>query len=67
MAHTVGGVAVVYALGVPVLAAQTQVSINRALAISAVYLPGDAVKVVLASVVTAAVVRGYPRVLAQDR
>ncbi len=67
VAHTVGGVAVVYALGVPMLAVQTQVSISRALAISAVYLPGDAVKVVVASVVTAAVVRGYPRVLAQDR
>ena len=46
------------------LAARTHVSFGTALAGSAVYLPGDTVKVVVAAVITAAVVRGYPKAIA---
>ena len=45
LANVVGGIAVVYALGVPVLAWRGDLSLAAAAAGSAVYLPGDLVKV----------------------
>lgn len=63
-ANAIGGIAAIYAFGVPVLAARTHVSLGKALTGSAVYLPGDTIKVVVAAVVTAAVVRGYPKAIA---
>jgi biotin transport system substrate-specific component len=63
LANLLGGIAVVYACGVPVLALRTHVSLWAALTGTAVYLPGDVIKVAVAGVVTAAVVRGYPGVV----
>jgi biotin transport system substrate-specific component len=59
-ATVVGGVLVVYAVGIPVLAAVTGTSLGSALWASWVFLPGDAVKVVLTALVTVSVVRAYP-------
>lgn len=61
VANVVGGVGVVYLVGIPVLAAVTDTSgLVATLVSSAVFLPGDAVKVVVATVVAAGVHRGYP-------
>lgn len=54
---------VVYAVGVPVMAAKLGVSIGVALGYNAVYVPFDAVKVVLAAVVAVAVHRAFPDLL----
>jgi len=59
----VGGIGVVYAIGVPVLQAVTGISWGTALLTGAVvFLPGDAVKAIVATVVAAGVHRGYPAV-----
>lgn len=63
LANVVGGIAVVYALGVPVLAWRGDLSLAAAAAGSAVYLPGDLVKVAISAVVTAAMLRGYPGIV----
>lgn len=63
LANAVGGIGVVYALGVPVQAAVTGTSSLLAVAVAAaVFLPGDLVKVVVATTVAAGVHRGYPGV-----
>jgi biotin transport system substrate-specific component len=57
----IGGIGVVYAIGIPVQAYILGTSGVVATAISAAaYLPGDALKVVVATVVAAAVHRAYP-------
>lgn len=60
LANVVGGVGVVYLIGVPVQSAITHLSLGHTLALSAVFLPGDLAKAVVATLVTAAVHRGYP-------
>lgn len=57
------GSLVVYAIGVPVLAARIGVSLAEGLAINTAFLPFDAVKVVLAAVVASAVHRAFPDLL----
>jgi biotin transport system substrate-specific component len=59
-ANVVGGICVVYALGIPVQALVTQTSVPIAAVGALAFLPGDVIKAVLAAVVTAAVHRGYP-------
>ena len=61
-ANVIGGIAVVYLIGVPVMAWLGHYTLARALTLSTVFLPGDLLKAVLAAVVTAAVGRGYPAV-----
>lgn len=63
LANAVGGIAVVYALGVPVLAWRGGLSLAAAATGSAVYLPGDLIKVTVSAVVTSAVLRGYPGIV----
>jgi biotin transport system substrate-specific component len=63
LANVVGGMAVVYAFGIPVMALIGGLTVTKATALSAVYLPGDLIKVAIASVVTAGVLRGYPGIL----
>lgn len=63
LANLVGGIAVVYALGVPVLAWRTDVSLATAALGSALFLPGDVIKAVVSAVVTAGVMRGYPGIV----
>lgn len=62
-ANVVGGIVVVYLIGVPVLQAVTGIAWEKALLTGAVvFLPGDAVKAIVATVVAAGVHRGYPAV-----
>lgn len=60
LANAVGGIAVVYAVGVPVQAWLAGVPLTVALAGVWVFLPGDLLKVAVAAVVATAVHRGYP-------
>ncbi len=60
VAAVVGGVAVVYAVGVPVLAWRAQLPFTKALAANWAFLPGDLAKAVVAAVVARGVERGYP-------
>ena len=60
VANAVGGIAVVYAMGIPVLAAVTDVTLTTALRSSWIFLPGDLIKVVVAAVIALGVHRGYP-------
>jgi biotin transport system substrate-specific component len=63
LANVVGGIAVVYAIGIPVTALVTGTSGLVATAAAAVaFLPGDVLKVVLATAVAAAVHRAVPEV-----
>jgi biotin transport system substrate-specific component len=57
-ANLLGGVAVLYACGVPVLAAMTG-SIEAVLG-SAIFLPGDILKAAIAASIALFVKRGYP-------
>ena len=60
-ANVVGGIAVVYAVGIPVQAAVLGTSSVVSTAVAAgVFLPGDALKAVVATVVAAGVHRAYP-------
>ncbi|MEP7194855.1 MAG: biotin transporter BioY [Actinomycetota bacterium] len=60
LANVLGGIGVVYLVGVPVQAAITHTSVWVAAVSSLAFLPGDALKVVIATVVASAVHRGYP-------
>ena len=64
LANVVGGIGVVYLVGIPVQAALTDTSVLVAATTSLVFLPGDALKVVFATVVASAVHRGYPGITA---
>jgi len=64
-ANLVGGIGAVYLLGIPVQAAVLGTSGLVATALSAtMFLPGDLVKVVIATAVASAVHRGYPGITA---
>lgn len=57
----VGGILVVYTFGIPLQALITQLPLAQTALTSAVFLPGDIVKVVVATVITLALWRAYPR------
>ena len=62
-ANVVGGILVVYLVGIPVQAAVTGTSTLLATAVTAlVFLPGDLLKALVATSVAAGVHRGYPAV-----
>ncbi len=63
LACLVGGIAVVYACGVPGVALVSDVSLVTAALASLAFLPGDLLKAVLAVAVARSVRRAYPRVL----
>ena len=62
-ANALGGIGVVYALGIPGVVWLGDVSWAKAFTGSLVFVPGDLVKVAVATVVTLAVLRGYPSVV----
>lgn len=65
LANVVGGIGAVYLIGIPVQAAVLGTSGLVATALSsALFLPGDLIKVVLATAVASAVHRGYPGITA---
>lgn len=55
-----GGIVVVYAFGIPWLATVGDLTLAQAAIGSAVFLPGDLVKAILAAVIAGIVRRGYP-------
>lgn len=56
-----GGIAVVYLFGIPVMAAITGMQFDAAVVASAIYLPGDLIKVAIATLITLALWRAYPK------
>lgn len=63
-AAILGGIFVVHAFGIPVLAWQANMSLPQAAAVSAVFLPGDLIKAVIAGFVVDAVRRAMPSAFA---
>ncbi|MDN5724368.1 MAG: biotin transporter BioY [Propionibacteriales bacterium] len=57
----VGGILVVYAVGIPVQSAVTRLPLAETALTSMVFLPGDLVKAALTTVIVTTLVRGYPR------
>jgi len=67
LACVVGGIGVVYAVGVPVLAWRADLDLRAAVVTGAlVFLPGDLLKAAVAAVVASGVHRAYPA-LAEER
>lgn len=64
VASIVGGILVIYAIGIPVLAVAADMGLSRAGAASAAFLPGDLIKVVVAGFITEAVFRSAPQAIA---
>jgi biotin transport system substrate-specific component len=62
-ANLLGGVAVVYALGIPAQAWRTDVPVPETAVLAAAFLPGDVVKAVLATAVAVGVHRAMPTLL----
>lgn len=61
LANVVGGMVVIYAIGVPVLAAVNDLPLRTAISVGALpFLVGDVVKAVLAAVIAVQVRRSYP-------
>jgi biotin transport system substrate-specific component len=60
LANVVGGMGAVYLVGIPIQAAITGTSLWVAATSSLVFVPGDSLKVVIATAVASAVHRGYP-------
>jgi biotin transport system substrate-specific component len=56
-----GGIGVIYAIGIPVMAANLQVDLATATGYSSPYLIGDAIKVALTTIIAAALYRAYPK------
>lgn len=57
----VGGIGVVYAFGVPVQSLVTGLPLGPTALSSAVYLPGDVLKIVVATLIALTLWRAYPR------
>ena len=60
----VGGIAAVYAFGIPIQAAVTGTAVSEAAIASLVFLPGDLVKVAIATAVTLTLWKAYPKAFA---
>lgn len=60
LACAVGGIAIVYALGIPWLAAVTGMGLSRAAVGSLTFVPGDLLKAIVAALVARNVERAYP-------
>jgi biotin transport system substrate-specific component len=60
VAAVLGGIVVVYLVGIPVLAWRTGLPITTAITANWAFVPGDLAKAVVAAVVARGVERGYP-------
>lgn len=67
LATAVGGVLCVYLIGIPWQAIRTETPLWTAIAGSGIYLPGDAIKVVVTALTAKQVHRAYPGLLAAPR
>jgi biotin transport system substrate-specific component len=56
-----GGIGVVYAFGIPVQSFVARLPLGETLLQSSIFVPGDLVKVVFATVITMTLARAYPR------
>ena len=65
LAIVIGGIGVLYAIGVPATAWRADISLAAALSGSALFLVGDLAKAVIATLVAEAVHRAYPGLLPQ--
>ncbi len=63
LAALIGGVGVVYLFGIPGVAIMADLPLMKAAIGSAVYIPGDLIKVAITAVVAETVARGLPRAL----
>jgi biotin transport system substrate-specific component len=61
LAMVVGGILVIYAFGLPVQSLVTRLSLPQTAVASLVFVPGDLVKAVLATVTVSTLLRAYPR------
>lgn len=57
----VGGVPVIYAFGIPMQSLVTRLPLGDTIIQSMAFLPGDAVKAVIATLITMTLVKAYPR------
>jgi biotin transport system substrate-specific component len=57
----VGGALAVYAVGIPVQALVTRLPLGKTALATTVFLPGDVLKAVVATIITMALWRAYPR------
>ena len=64
LANVIGGVLVVYAIGIPWLAVVANMELGKALAGSSIFIPGDVIKAIIASAVALIVKRSYPLIRA---
>ncbi|RBW70882.1 biotin transporter BioY [Bacillus taeanensis] len=58
--NVIGGIILVYLIGVPYMAMMLDLPLIEATAISSVYIPGDIVKAVVASVIAVQIKKSYP-------
>lgn len=63
IAATVGGIGIVYLIGIPGVAFMADLPLMSAAIGSAAYIPGDLIKVAITAVVAETVARGLPRAL----
>lgn len=61
----VGGIPVIYAVGVPVQSMITGLPLGQTLLMSSAFLPGDLIKVVTATFIVTTLLRAYPRAFAR--
>ena len=60
VANLVGGIAVIYAIGIPFVSVYTDASLTAAASSAVSFIPGDLVKAGIASLVAVAVRKAYP-------
>lgn len=60
-----GGAIVLYAIGIPWMAAAAHISLSKAFTTSVAFIPGDIVKTVIGSLAAVAVRRAYPLIPAR--
>ncbi|MBM7410804.1 biotin transport system substrate-specific component [Clavibacter michiganensis] len=61
VAMVLGGIVVIYAVGIPVQSLVTRLPLTQTAYTSLVFLPGDLVKAAIATAIVMTLVRGYPR------
>ncbi len=65
LASVVGGILVIYAVGIPVQSLVTGLPLEATALSSLVFVPGDLIKVVVATIITLALWRAYPKAFAR--
>lgn len=61
-AAAVGGVLVIYAVGIPVLSIVAGIPLAKAAVGSAAFIPGDIIKAIIAAIAAVTVKKGYPMI-----